>query len=102
MMRLSVLLICCGLAAPAAAQDMTETCAHAADIAAAIMKGRQNGVPAAKMVKTIAPLFPPQSQRLGKDMILSAYQKPRYNGPDYIDRAVSDFSDSVFVSCMGS
>lgn len=101
-MRLSVLLICCGLAAPAAAQDMTDTCSHAADIAATIMKGRQNGVPAAQMVKTTVPMFPPQSQRLARDMVLAAYQEPRYNTADYANRAISDFSDIVFVSCMGS
>ena len=99
-MKLLTFAAAMALAAPAAAGDMLDTCSHASELAATIMEHRQAGVTAADSMKAVLPLVPSQSRGLMQRIILSAYEHPHYRTPENQRRAVTDFQDSVFVSCM--
>lgn len=92
-------LLCAGAAL---ADDATDTCGHAAQLAASVMQGRQAGASAAQLTADVLPQVPTGSQRLVTEMILTAYEQPRFNTPENQQRAISDFANDVFTSCMRS
>lgn len=85
---------------PSLADDGVDTCSHASGLAHAIMEGRQAGVPAADMMKKVLPVVPEGSHGLMRDLIVSAYETPRFSTDRVQQQAIGDFSDEVFVSCM--
>jgi len=99
-MRLALAFL--ALASPAAAQDtdMIDTCSHAAGLAETIMVGRQSGVPVSDALQNVLPLIPDESRGLMQRIILAAYEHPRFSTEKYQQREITEFQNSVFLSCM--
>lgn len=78
------------------ADDNKPTLIHCESVeksARMIMKGRQNGYPLVEMIKIF-------ETKLGKDMVIAAYKKPRYSGDKYKKISMDDFANDYFLSCL--
>lgn len=87
------------LATPAVSGGV-ETCQHAAKIAGNIMQARQNGASVKDVIGPILSVTPEESQPLVSRIVTSAFEYPRYSSPEYRQRAVTDFENTIFLGCM--
>ena len=84
------------LAAPATAQEMTpdELCATFATYAEVVMKARQGGVPLGQMLDTI------NGEPLLRNLVMVAYDQPRFSTETYQQEAIDVFRDNVHLGCL--
>ena len=72
------------------------------DVAAVIMDQRQSGARASAVIAAVTDLAK-ESGRTGEtelQIIMLAYQEPRWNGPEMQARAVEDFSVEIELQCI--
>ncbi|MET3601839.1 hypothetical protein [Martelella mangrovi] len=82
----------------AVAEDSSAgTCQALGKLAENIMRARQNGVSISKVMSLVekADVF----KDITKQMIIIAYDEPRWNGKALQDRAVMDFSNDIQLMC---
>lgn len=74
-------------------KDMA-SCEDIAAVAESIMKSRQAGVPATKMIELTkdTPLF--------KTLTVMAYKQQRYTVESIKTRVVKDFTDKIYLECL--
>ena len=78
----------------AVAEEKQASCEDIAAVAESIMKSRQAGVPATKMIELTkdTPLF--------KTLTVMAYERPRYNTDEVQQRIIRDFTDDIYLECL--
>lgn len=87
-------------AAPAWAQEQEDACAQVARTARALMTARQSGLEAEKAMEPVLKM--PEGRRdAGRDLVLSAYAQPRWTSDGARKRAVEDFGNNWYMTCMG-
>jgi len=69
-------------------------CSDISDTAKAVMNARQAGVPTAKLMEVAG------DNKGMETMIIQAYERPRYNSPEYKARASVDFAETWYVTCV--
>lgn len=98
-----LMLAACSLSSagahPAKEPGQVELCEAMSEMAGKIMTARQRGVP----MSTLATL--PQSdseevRNLRKELLIAAFESPRYSSEDYQEKAVVDFKNGVFLECF--
>jgi len=74
-------------------KDMA-SCEDIAAVAESIMKNRQAGVPATKMIELTkdTPLF--------KTLTVMAYERTRYTTDEVQQRIIRDFTDDIYLECL--
>ncbi len=97
---------------PAAAQDANESesaaganapldrmalCKRYHSMATTLMKSRQSG---ADMSKMMEPTIGSKSAAILQPMVIAAYEVPRYSTPQHQTRAVQDFANEQYLSCV--
>lgn len=76
-------------------------CDKFAKSAEAIMSARQGGADMSKMTNDILSTQTiPEVKNLATAMINSAYDKPRYSSDEYQQRAIMDFKNDNYLSCV--
>lgn len=75
-------------------------CKSAAELAHSIMTGRQNGVPMSKMMEVESAMDDRAAGKVTRLMVISAYDRPRYSSPEYIEREIQDFENEMYLQCI--
>lgn len=95
---LAVALTTCGVQA----KDQS-FCEQTTELATAIMKARQNGVPMIDLIKLSEETAAgTEMQNLIKLMVTEAYKKRAYNHKENQDRAVVEFANEYTLACIQS
>lgn len=81
------------------AQDKLAVCNSISSLAETIMKQRQNGAPMSEMMR-IAGEAGGALGKVGEELVIMAYEKPRYRTENYQQRAIEDFRDSAHLECV--
>lgn len=85
----------------ASAETKDETCKAIDLFAMTVMTNRQNGVPMSSMYSVVAKIEAPESvKNLMKIIIDEAYKQPRFETEEYQNKAITDFRDTMFLSCQ--
>lgn len=77
-----------------------EFCNTANSVAEIVMKQRQNGVAMADIYATTSDVKPQLAKDFIRAVIKDAYKKPRFNSPEYKQKAITDFKNEIFLSCL--
>lgn len=72
-------------------------CGQITILAEKIMELRQKGVKQRKLVNAFTDV---EYGYLIIEIIKSAYTKPRYDSDEYINKAITDFSNDIFGMCL--
>ncbi|WP_447940119.1 hypothetical protein [Pseudoxanthomonas mexicana] len=80
--------------------EARKLCASASELANSIMTARQNNVPMAKAMELQAATDNQQARDIAQAMVIAAYEKPRYNTPEFIATAISDFESEMYLHCI--
>lgn len=76
-------------------------CDSAAKAAESIMQARQNGADMSQMSNNILSIDTiPEVKDLATAMINSAYETPRFSSAEYQQRAIRDFKNETYLSCV--
>lgn len=94
-MRLAITAFCALLAGPALAEEPKaddHVCKVLGIVAGQIMDNRQAGIPLSDMLEvTELPLL--------KEIVLMAYENPRYYSDEVVREEIQDFRNDVEVAC---
>ena len=91
---MKALILMALLAAPAGANEF---CGNLADAAGSIMDARQKGVPMHKLMPIINEN---EARDIMKLIVVEAYESPIYSSDKYKDRAISEMSNRVYLTCL--
>lgn len=87
---------------PTTADPETEKaiCDTSAQLARSVMAARQRGASLQEMMSI--DLFNDQSAHSGlaKQIAIAAYKQPRFSTPEYVDKAIQDFENDIYVTCL--
>jgi hypothetical protein len=75
-----------------------EACAGHAAFAREMMESRQAGVPITELVALVKELG--DYTALNQEIILQAYEAPRFTTQEHQRRQITEFQDTVYVACM--
>ena len=79
-----------------------QTCKTYSSLAKTIMSARQNGIPMADMMEKVAAMDEDPVKNLASLMVTTAYDTNRFSSEEYKQKAVSDFENTFFSSCIKS
>ncbi len=80
------------------AQGSDDLCSTISEFAGAIMKARQAGVPASRLVR-IAEENDEGSDSLTVEMIERAFEAPRYSTQEFQQQETEEFSSMYYLEC---
>ena len=83
---------------PLLADEDTKACAMYADMAKNIMEGRQGGISMAEMMEIAGKSD--IIKDISEEMVIQAYEYPRYNTERYKRRTAEDFRDQWYLICI--
>jgi hypothetical protein len=83
-----------------AEDDWRSACNSLAGLAETIMDGRQQGVSVAKMMEAIANEEEQTAQKLVEELIIAAYDQPRFSTAKMQRRTMEEFRDAVYLQCV--
>ena len=95
-MKKLLLTVATLLAVTSTAQADTEKCTFISESAELIMQLRQSNAPIADVLKIT------EDFEVLLELVIKAYETPRYNSEEYKDNAIIDFSNLAMVSCLQS
>ncbi len=78
-----------------------DSCSQFYGLGEAIMKSRQSGVPLPTIMKITNNSDVDFKDAL-KDVIVSAYSKPRYNSKDLQIKVINEFANDLYLQCLKS
>lgn len=81
-------------------QEWNSICRSASKTARAIMRNRQIGMSMNDQMDKLLPSAEPAIKDTIESMIRLAYTKPRFNTPEYRQRAETDFEDEYQLLCL--
>lgn len=93
------LILALALGSPAHADAADETCRAMAQAASAMMRARQEGVPADKLMAPVDAMEPAQ-RRQWRALVLEALDRPRYQTAQMQERETTEFGNKVYLACM--
>lgn len=84
-------------AAKSAEKDQVKICMQITELAGVIMTKRQNGVEILQFMEVLEAegVKDPAFERI----LRLAYEKPRFTSSEYINQAVSDFKNEIYLLC---
>lgn len=83
--------------AAATRAEKLEVCENISKLAETVMEKRQEGNSMAKMMQVGKgnPLV-----EISQTMVISAFEEPGYNSPEYQNRAIRQFRDKWYLGCV--
>jgi hypothetical protein len=94
-LALMTMVSVCTVAQAESTQSIDEFCTNVATLAGKIMEGRQDGVLMEDMFKVFGP-----EDRMFRGMVVAAYEQSMYSTPVIKNRAILDFRNDWFRSCI--
>ncbi|WP_139194601.1 hypothetical protein [Roseovarius tolerans] len=91
--------------------DSTKICETLASMGHGIMTERQKGRPMTQITKKYTELWVGKGlspdvekvlQKYSKQLIMQAYEQPRFSTASYQKEQVTEFENSIFLSCLKS
>lgn len=79
-------------------EDRHERCKILSEIASLIMKGRQEGVPASKIMGNL-----PEKksfQEISEILVIYAYDYPKYQTAEEKEQIINEFSETIYLECI--
>lgn len=98
------MLLGCLLSGTLNAQDQPSEagiCDAVAKSARTLMKARQAGVPLATVMKPLEGRSPGVREAM-TEMVIAAYDQPRFNSPEFVQRSIDDFANDQHLACLKS
>ena len=95
-MKKLLLTVATLLAVTSTAQADTEECTFISESAELIMQLRQSNAPISGVLEAV------KEVELLVELVIKAYETPRYNSEEYKADAVTDFSNLAMVTCLQS
>jgi hypothetical protein len=77
----------------------TEACGVVGKYARTIMAHRQEGASMAEMMER-SEKADPSIRSLSAGIIVMAFDRPRFSSQEYVDGAVSDFENEIYLECI--
>lgn len=77
----------------AQAESKEEVCSVAQELARKTMEARQAGVSMSDMLAN-------KPTELLRRLTIAAYETPRYQSPEFVQRAIDDFSNDTYLACI--
>lgn len=77
-----------------------DVCPAFSELAGEIMEARQVGVPMTTMMGVAAQRGGTTMGDLEEGMIIDAFSEPRYNTEEFQQKAIGDFADRVYLTCI--
>lgn len=87
------------LTSPAAAIDGNMVCKASGDLAEVIMRHRQDGTAISTLMEAVGDLKIPGTKDLIENVIVGAYQTPRFFSDESQKRAIQDFRNGIEGMC---
>lgn len=75
-------------------------CRALSDLAEAIMKNRQAGVAMTRAMEVTDGIEIEYLRKLVRGFVIEAYKEPHYQTESYKQRAITNFSDVVYLECL--
>lgn len=98
---IKLLVLAAALAVGGAQAKDASFCEQTTELATAIMKARQNGVPMIDLIKLSEETAAgTEMQNLIKLMVTEAYKKRAYSHKENQDRAVVEFANEYTLACI--
>lgn len=79
---------------PPQSNTKEETCNNVSTLAHNVMKGRQTGMALSEMMKHS------QGEDWIKELMIDAYDEPRYSTPEYQQRTITEFANTYYLRCF--
>lgn len=98
MKRAIVILFSLIVVTPVKADSWRELCSSYSDLSEKIMTNRQSGVAMSKMMSTVDGQKDAMSKVI-EEIIIEAYEKPRYSTERMQKRTIEDFRNSIYLTC---
>lgn len=93
MRALAVVVVMLAAAACVQREDSRDTeCTMVSSLARSVMKSRQDGANMAEMMEG--------ANEVLRRLAVEAYSQPRYSSPEYIQKAIDDFSNDAYLACV--
>ena len=74
-------------------------CEEIHHFASVMMEARQLGAPLTQILKTTETITDATSKKWARNVILDAYEMPRFNTKKMQDNTISDFADKYALAC---
>ena len=81
-------------------EDWMLICKSTAGAAKAIMTNRQRGVAMTEMMDKVVSPAEPAIKDIVKAFVIDAYNRPRYDTPEYQQKSVLDFENHAYLTCI--
>ena len=88
------LILIAALTLSTAVKADTDTCEEIENFARTIMSNRQSDVSLVSMIKVV------KDNKLGKKMVIDAYESPMFNGKAYKDKTINEFANKWYMTCI--
>ena len=89
----AILVVSCARQDAAPGESKEEVCPLAQTVARKIMEARQAGASMSDMLAN-------KPSDLVRKLTISAYETPRYQSPEFIQRAIDDFGNDTYLACV--
>lgn len=88
------------VAAPSMAttKEQLAVCTALSDLAGVIMEARQTGTPLSKIMEVS--YKDAGATKIIQALAMEAYKAPRYNTPQYQQREIDDFKNTIMMLCL--
>ena len=77
-----------------------DICGKYSELAESIMSARQTGVPAVKLIETQMDNENAAFFNLYKNLVIEAYEYPRYSFKDLQQESINDFKNDIYIECL--
>lgn len=81
-------------------EEWMSICKSTAGAANAIMSSRQRGVAMTEMMDKVVRPAEPAIKEIVKAFVIDAYNRPRYDSPEYQQKSVLDFENHAYLTCI--
>ena len=95
----AALTLCLGLIVSDVASADDKTCSRAAKVAEHLMMARQRGVSLEDALEALSS-YPASAHKFVRALVMDAYSVPRFNSPEYQQRAIGEFRDEAHLACL--
>lgn len=92
--------ICILTSASARSQTNDEVCVLMAKHAETIMRSRQSGASLTGMLEIAHNTDYPGLAEIGRALVISAFEVPRFNSDEVKQQQINDFRDKVHLACI--
>ena len=80
-------------------EELSSRCKSMSELSKIIMQKRQDGVPMSEMMEKVVNTSTQPLRDLIRLLVISAYEKPRFNTPEIQQKTILDFENESYLTC---